>query len=423
VVARRPPPAAGPESPGQQKRQRPEPTLVVRIVAKPSVLTARMYNKHAPQIVGDGVDFLIAGIELTVGPPGEWEVDASLPRHYGSGAPTAAVSPTWRIVAGRATAAFVNDSPALAGTGTATRTDDNNVVVRTAWHDRSDQVTLGVDVGVRVRSLDGAETRTVNASATSDAPIPVVGANPRLELSASVGGGAFAQAVTANADGMDTVRVEPLLELFEQVYAGGLALRSETITDRLTIDGAPNALRLSDFFQVLEDAPGPDQANVQAGLTLRCKFHLNDEQIQQLGARGAPVKFGVRPTGGALGLDAVRDRYDALLGEHYRKCAERYGGGGLPEAGPVHVALRPSVVDVSPPDPDTLPKSPSGADRYTTFLAATVRSASGAAVPGRVLEQDIGLGSLGQWHFRVWYDVPDELRDQPTDTPAPGTIA
>ena len=416
----RPRPSGGPEEGGQPDRQRSLPTLSVRMIVQPSILTARLYNLQTPQIVGDGVDYCFAGFDVTVGPPGEWQLDDAPD-------PGSAVEPTWAATHGRVTAVDRYPGFQISGRDLAERSPAHNVVVEAGpWHDQDGEILLALTVRARARSRDGATAEL--GPVTVEQRIPILGAKPRSELwigkvgtaaddSEAISGGT----IVADANGAERVYVDPAVHLFDLPYAGGLDLRLKEVPALPRTANHP-MLNLVDLFDLewrvprvaVDGTDYVDQGRAQQRLVLRCKFRL-DDPLGERGARdGCPVPLQIRLFGNAFGLENPTDQFDPMLVDHYAACGKRYAAGGLPEPAPVAVQLRPSeiafekLVDLPRADRvmDAATQPESSGDEFVARLRPRLRSASGDPVTYDTLQAD--RPTIEGWTMIMAYEPPTE---------------
>jgi hypothetical protein len=440
AAKRRRPTEAPEDAPQRKDRDRPPPTLSAQLLIRPSVLIERLYNTHTPRVLGDGVDFFFAGFVYQVGSPEEWEVDPAFP-----------VVATWKVEGG--TAELVDHCTWLKqpigefnlADRYANRTDAHNVAVRTSWHDKKGELKIGVKLDMHVRSID----RTTHwpdplSYSTPLQAVPVVGANPKASLTANTerriqrGLPSGEQGnITASADGIEKVYVEPVLELFEQPYAGGLNIDPGAIDPEVSAKTGGPQLLLSHFFDISRDVPkmtvdGKEYDDTsqlskrQQALVLTCRFRFADRVLRRQGDRGCPVTFAFHPTGDALGLDGGGDRFDYVLTAHYAACGERYKARGMPQPAPVFVSLVPSKIAIEPdpladlPHPTATTGATAGGGSgdpdagYRTVVRARVRSSSGDHVPGSKVKphrpsgDDDVLAAVNSWELVFRYDPPQK---------------
>jgi len=385
----RPRPGGGPESVTDEGRRRTPPEVTARLIVQPSIFSERLHNRHTPSIVGDGVDFCFAGFEVTVGPPGQWQLKDA--------------QPTWTATNGSAT--LVDLYPGfqiqINGRNLAERTHQHNVVVKPdRWHDRDGEIRLALKLLVRVSSVDG-ETAEVPLSALEER-IPIIGANPHTELWIGKIGtdsddseATAAGTVTADANGTDRVYVDPAVHLFDLPFAGGLELRLAEALDRSD--------RVGPEFGIPGNTVDGTEEREQQRVILRCKFRLGEPAAEDTLQIGATVLL----QGNAFGLDSRTDPFDRMIADHYAACGKRYAAGGLPEPAPVSVLLRKSVIILEPLA--NLPHESvdgTSSDEYVARVRARVQSTSGQPVTIAAVQSD--RPTVDGWRMNLEYESPVE---------------
>jgi hypothetical protein len=407
AVGSRPPQGSRPEQPadtaqrgaqsGADQTQPPQerrddgsmPEIRVELLLEPSIRMQNLGQVGEIAVWGDDADFCYAGYRITVTTPG------------------------WRQTGMPVKATLLRDGQVVEGVGTVNTYTGPEVAhrwrVKAPWTN-GDREPLRLQMTVSAECIHVQSSRVADATAPAAATLPVVGARPRLELVPDGPG---------NADGTYQVTVRPELTIFEQPYTGGLEVvridRPTEEFERFFYDPRPEEFwgpKVGD--QYFRD---PKAKQYRQGLTVRCKFHLNDEDMERIAETGAPVSFWVRPTGNGPGEEYIRTDADQVAVDHYRSCAQNLPAGGIEPHQPGLVELRPArvVFEFEPLSRDVLPNpdAPPDAD-YRTQLRLTVRSASGEPISGddiragRHAGDPEALKTIQNW----WLDFKTELPEK-----------
>lgn len=390
-----------------QEPERPQIQLTLRIT--PSVRTQQKWGTGAVHLWGDGVDLVIVGYEITVLTPG-WKLDSSRPRDYawdpGRFEHDGVRNDRIKLIGGAAKKVwaferFGADSPLHAPTTA------RQWVVQADWLAQGERdLAIAVQLGAWLVNASGEQAE---ASAEALASIRVIGANPRLTL---VGG-----EQPVDADGSSRTRIEPVLELFDAVYAGGLAVG--TIADRAALEKffefEPERFRVSVDNREFVD---PDANLRRQGLALRCKFRLDDSELERVRA-GVELRFSVSVTGVGQGEAGIRSNFDWMASEHYRLCAQHLSEIATTTPACVHLRASEIVFEQPPHLPrldlesaDEEVDAAEGNRQYTQTLRAQVRSASGKPIKGSSIRSDRSSGGGGSvlaidtWKLMFFYDPP-----------------
>ncbi|TQF06272.1 hypothetical protein E6W39_33725 [Kitasatospora acidiphila] len=199
----------------------------------------------------------------------------------------------------------------------------------------------------------------------------------------------------------------PALHLFGQRadYPGGLEI--------VEIPGSADSprhgkLHLDDYFRIEGDPRIAGHTVLdRQGLTLRCRFHLEDAAIKKLGSAphgGYPVTCNVRPTGDGPSQAAVLGDFAWMAERHYRACHQHIHRVAKDRIEPATIGLRPAVVELHS-DVAELPRPDVATDAmFRVQLGGTVRSSRGEPVPGSVIRLD--RAKAEDWRLLLAFEPP-----------------
>ncbi|MDH6140552.1 hypothetical protein P3T35_002560 [Kitasatospora sp. GP30] len=395
----------------RRRRRRQEPTAELTVRVSPSVRTRGHYPDDHPHLWGDGVDLVFAEYQVSVSPQ-DWVLDHVV-EPYGHQHPFKARSLLHDVAEREAPVVIAEKhDPAMRHSFADGRTEflspaqarpapppNTQVVISSKWSHEDHRIEVRAELDVVVRNTRTGRTKELHRVTSKEVKITVLGAAPRLVLRADTDRG--------HADGLSLIRVAPALHLFGQRagYPGGLEI--------VEIPGSADSprhgkLHLDDYFQIEGDPRIAGHTVLdRQGLTLRCRFHLEDAAIKKLGSGprgGYPVTCNVRPTGEGPSQAAVLGDFAWMAERHYRACHQHIHRVAKDRIEAATIGLRPAVIELHS-DVTELPRPDVATDAmFRVQLGGTVRSSHGEPVPGSVIRLDHAKAE--DWRLLLAFEPP-----------------
>jgi len=384
-----------PEDPTRHDdRPKEPPRIVATLVVSPSVRSQA--SGLTASIWGDTADFVYVGYHLDVSSgwsivPGSEQFDFKLDKG------------TWQRVEQFDWFRYYPE---------AVPTEEHRAIVQAPWCDKPDSLTIKVAVNAVL--TDGQGTSQLCTSGPDDPStqqtIAIVGAGATLQ---------FICDPTAPADGTTQLRIAPALMLFGEPYAGGLWIVPSSETFRTT---APASLNLDTYFEKsYESFSGdPQPARRVQGLLLRCKFHLNDDDMKALTDGHCIVGFKAVPSGHGPGEDTITSSLDSMAAAHYQACGAHVTSQNIADdSNGADFVLQPSIIELTFNGKTDAPKLPDVTVAADQRYAITVRGQVWSAgrqhvVRGSDIKRDRPSGSGGviasvkNWSIDFKFDPPSK---------------